>query len=109
MIKAWKQSKYHAIRTQNADGTWSDSLREARFDAQIMLLQHDPKTARVVRKEKFPIVVNGEKICTFVSDWFVEKKTGEKIVYDAKGVKTPIYKLKKKLVKALYGLDIVEL
>jgi hypothetical protein len=29
-------------------------------------------------------------------------------VADVKGVKTPVYQLKKKLVKALHGIDIVE-
>ena len=34
---------------------------------------------------------------------------GEIIVEDVKGMKTPVYQLKKKIVEALYGLQISEI
>ena len=35
-------------------------------------------------------------------------KRGNVITEDVKGVKTAVYQLKKKLMKAIYGIDILE-
>jgi hypothetical protein len=35
-------------------------------------------------------------------------ENGVTVVEDVKGVKTPIYRLKKKLVKATHGIEITE-
>lgn len=103
------KSKYRAIRTRNADGSWSDSRKEARIDARMMLLKHDPTVSTVERKVRYPLTINGEKIGVYECDWTVYRHDGSREVYDAKGFKTPIYRIKKKLVKALYGFDIIEL
>jgi hypothetical protein len=103
------KNKYHAIRTQNADGTWSDSKKEARIDSKIMLLKYDETVAAIERKIKYPLVVNGVNCGNYICDWTVYRKDGTREVYDAKGVKTTVYKLKKKLVAAIYKIDIIEL
>jgi hypothetical protein len=58
---------------------------------------------------RFPIVHEGIKICTYVGDFKVEYPDGRVEIEDTKGMLTPIYKLKKKLVKAFYGIEIKEL
>lgn len=57
---------------------------------------------------KFPIVVNNKKICTYVADFKYLDDKGNEVIEDVKGVKTPVYKLKKKLVEALYPIKIIE-
>jgi hypothetical protein len=104
-----RRSKYNAIRTQNPDGTWSDSKREAQYDSKIMMLKHDPSTKRVNRKTSFPLIVNGVLICTYESDWTRELQNGVVEVYDAKGCRTKEYIKKKKLMKEIYGIEIIEL
>lgn len=51
-----------------------------------------------------PVVVrvNGETICRYYAD-FVYERNGQFVIEDAKGVKTAVFNLKWKLVKALYG------
>ena len=48
-------------------------------------------------------------ICKYIADFVVTELDGTMRLYDAKGMKTPIYKLKKKFVEAEYGIRIVEL
>ena len=55
----------------------------------------------------YHIQINGKKICTYKSD-FEYELDGKKVVEDYKGVRTAIYKLKKKMVEAQYGIEIVE-
>jgi hypothetical protein len=54
------------------------------------------------------IEINGFKICSYVAD-FRYVRNGRVVVEDVKGMLTPVYKLKKKLVKAVLGIDIVEI
>jgi len=55
----------------------------------------------------YPLKVNGQLICTYVAD-FVYTEHDRQIVEDYKGVRLPIYKLKAKLMKAIYGIIIHE-
>lgn len=54
------------------------------------------------------VVVNGVKVCTYVADFRYLEGTSW-VIEDVKGMLTPIYKLKKLLVKAALGIDIVEI
>ena len=44
---------------------------------------------------------------TYIAD-FVYEENGVEVVVDAKGYKTEVYKLKKKMMRALLGIDIKE-
>jgi hypothetical protein len=102
-----KRSKFGNRRTMNSDGTFSDSAKEARLDPSFMALA--AAGARVIRKERFPIIINDVKVCIYEDDWSVYHKDGRREIYDAKGFKTAEYKLKKKLMKACFNIDIIEL
>jgi len=59
---------------------------------------------------KFLITVNGQKICAYIADFEYDKEHAsgewEHIIEDAKGMETPEFKLKKKLMKAVHNIDI---
>lgn len=58
----------------------------------------------------FDCRINNTKMCKYLADFrYRDTKTQEQIVEDVKGFKTAVYRLKKKLVKALFGVDIVEI
>lgn len=61
---------------------------------------------------RYPLTVNGVKICTYVGDFrYRERKDGDWsdiIVEDVKGYKTASYRLKRKLMLACYGIEIRE-
>jgi hypothetical protein len=56
-------------------------------------------------------IVDGVKICTYIADFkYIKKECQTTIVEDVKGYKTPVYKLKKKLVEALHpNIEIIEI
>ena len=59
---------------------------------------------------RFPIVINGQKVCDYVADFkYYDVERNREVIEDVKGMKTPIYNLKKKLVLAVLGLEIVEI
>jgi hypothetical protein len=105
-------SKYGAIRTE-VDGIVFASHAEARRYIELKLLEKAGEITNLVLQPKFPIVVNGFKICTFIGDFsyikkLVEGQNGDlSVVEDVKGVATPTFRLKMKLVKALYNIDIL--
>ena len=50
-----------------------------------------------------------EKACTYVADFvYTDKRSGKTVVEDAKGMKTEVYKIKKKLMLYVHGIRIIE-
>ena len=62
------------------------------------------------RQVRFPLTINDQLICTFVADAvFFDRASNKRVVADSKGVLTPVYKLKKKLMKALLNIEVIEI
>ena len=91
------------------DGRKFQSQAEGRRYQRLKQWQEDGLISGLEMQPRFPIVVNGEKVATYVADFrYVEKSTGTTIVEDVKGARKAIYRLKKKLVEALHDVVIVE-
>jgi len=103
-----RASKYAAIPTV-VDGIRFASKREAKRYSELLLLLRAGNIVELELQPKFPCVVNGEKVCDYIADFAYLGPDGVRVVEDAKGVKTPVYRLKKKLVESLYpNVKIVE-
>lgn len=106
-----RRGKYNNKRTEYK-GEIYDSKKEAEFARTLDILKNAKKKSEKVvkweRQTKFPCIVSGEPICTYHADFTVWYANGAKCVYDVKGVKTAVYKLKKKLVEALHSVEIIE-
>lgn len=103
-------SKYHAKKTE-VDGVVFDSKKEAQRFQELKLCMHAKGDDRVVDFElqpRFECVVNDKKICTYIADFKVMYADGRVEYEDVKGMKTPVYRLKKKLVEALFPVEIKE-
>jgi hypothetical protein len=100
-------TKYHAQKTQ-IDGIIFDSKAEAARYSVLACLERNGDIEDLRIHPVFPLVVNDQKIGKYIAD-FSYIENGREIVEDVKGVKTPVYRLKKKLVKAIYGFDILEI
>jgi len=99
-------TKYNAIRT-NVDGVWFASKAEASRYSQLKLLERAGEIKNLILQPSYPIVIAGKKICTYRADFEYEDASG-KVTEDVKGVRTPVYKIKKKLVEAVHGVTITE-
>ncbi len=101
-----EMNKYRNIPT-TIDGVTFASKKEARRYQELKLMQKANAITELTLQPVFPIEVNGQKICKYLAD-FQYRENGELVVEDAKGVLTPAYRLKKKLVKALHGIEVKE-
>lgn len=100
------RNKYGNIRTL-ADGFLFDSKRESKRWLDLCILLRAGQIKNLKRQVIFPLIVNGELLCKYKAD-FVYEDHGKRIVEDVKGVKTDIYRLKKKMMKTILGIEILE-
>lgn len=110
-----KPSKY---RNQKTNGY--DSKREEQFAQKLELLKNATNPSeRVVQIEKqvrFELIpaqrgADGkviERACTYIADFRVTFGDGRVEVIDAKGMKTEVYKIKRKLMLQVHGIQIKE-
>lgn len=102
------QAKYRAIPTI-VDGIRFASKKEAARYKELLILKAAGEIYNLALQTKFPIVINGIKVCTYISDFtYFHKGLNIPVVEDVKGIKTPVYRLKKKLMLAVNGLEITE-
>lgn len=113
-----RANKYHA-RICTVDGIRFDSRKEARRYQDLQLLRTAGAISSIELQPEFPIIVreqwrdDGEWIpCgRYRADFrYVDLATGEVVIEDAKSdaTKTTAYRLRKRLVEAIYGITIRE-
>lgn len=104
-------SKYQNKKTLHL-GIQFDSRKEANRYQELLYMERAGLIRNIELQPRYDIIVNGKKCGFYKADFRYENKnTGEIVVEDVKGgdaTKTPVYQLKKKLIKALYDIDIVE-
>ncbi len=98
------RSKYRAKRTV-IDGITFASRGEALRYQDLRCMEKAGRIKDLQLQVAYPMSVNGYKLCTYVAD-FVYLEDGKKIVEDFKGVRTPIFRLKAKMMKALLGIEL---
>lgn len=102
--------KYRNIPT-TIDGIGFQSKKEAARYQELKLLQYAGEIGAILLQPAFPLTVNDVFIGSYYADFsYPVLATGLTIYEDVKSpvTRTSVYRLKKKLVKALYGVDIVE-
>lgn len=90
------------------DGIKFDSKAEATRYSTLKVLEKTKVVTELQLQVPFTFVVNGVKVCKYVAD-FVYCIDGRTVVEDVKGVRTREYKLKRKLMLAVFGIEIQEI
>lgn len=130
-----KINKYRNVKVV-VDGKTFGSKAEAKRYGELKLLKYAGEIPWFICQYKIPITVNDVFVCYYIADFMYPtkdylgsfKEPVQKFipfpissnafneiffkglaVEDVKGVKTALYILKKKLVKAIYGIDIIEI
>lgn len=107
-----KQNKYHNKKIM-VDDIKFDSKKEARRYNELKLLEKAGIIKNLQRQVKFELQpsfkYNNKTIraINYIAD-FVYKKNGELIVEDVKGIRTDVYKLKKKMLLYIFNIEIKE-
>jgi hypothetical protein len=101
------------------DGIVFASKAEARRYAELRLLEKAKEIYDLELQPKFPIYVtrpghttsrSDKPVTTYIADFRYRRgPRGILTIEDVKGMKTPVYRLKKKLVEAQYGIQIQEI
>lgn len=99
----------YGIKRVEVDGIMFDSADEGK---RYRILKSDEAMGVITglrMQVAYPFQENGRHCFTYKSDFnYVVTATGQEVVEDVKGVKTDVYKLKKKLIEARYGIEITE-
>lgn len=91
------------------DGISFDSKREADRYVELKLLRDAREITGLRLQPHLPCDVNGMHVCTYIADFaYVKHGDSRETFEDAKGHRTALYILKKKLVKACHGIDVAE-
>ena len=108
-FKFKKSSKFGAKKTI-VDGITFDSKWESERYGQLKAMERGGIVTDLELQVKYDIVINDIKICKYIADFVYKEESPDgkirEIVEDAKGFETPEFKLKKKLMKAVHGIDI---
>jgi len=96
--------KFNAINTE-LDGIKFPSKKEAQRYQELKRLQHNGEILFFLRQIPFHLVAQVKYVCDFLVFW----SNGQITFEDVKGLKTDMYKLKKKQVEATYPITIKEI
>lgn len=121
-----KKQKYHAQKV-TFDGMEFDSKREMIRWQELRALERNGEIFGLRRQVRFelipaqyaPDVVTKtgkkkrgaclERKCDYIADFvYTDRRTGETVVEDAKGMKTEVYKIKRKLMLYIHGIRVKE-
>ncbi len=107
MAKGQKRSKYGNVPTEKR-GIVFHSRSEAERYEELLLMEQAGVISGLEVQPRYPIIVEGKRIAVYVAD-FAYAEDGEAVIEDVKGgPSTAVFRLKKKLVEALYGVTIRE-
>jgi hypothetical protein len=106
------RSKYNNVKTTTEDGT-SDSQLEAKRAAHLKMLERAGHITGLSRQVRFRLMATGvvgvQHFETYVADFvYFDIHHRRFVVEDTKGYRTRDYQRKKRLMRELYGLEIVE-
>ncbi len=109
------KSKYRNKKVV-VDGITFDSLKESKRYKELKELEHYGYIKDLELQPKFLIQgkykKNGKTIRAihYIADFrYFDVEKGKYVIEDVKGVKTDVYKLKKKLVEKIYDIEVVEI
>lgn len=105
--------KYHNKKTV-VDGIMFDSKHEAERYKELKMLQFAGEIFELRLQVPFELIpmmkLEGEtfRATKYIADFVYKDKSGNEVIEDAKGMKTDVYKLKKKLMAYKYHKVIKE-
>lgn len=100
--------KYRNKKT-SVDGIRFDSKREANRYMELKLLERAGIIKGLKRQVTYILIDKSRygRAIKYVAD-FVYYEDDKLVVEDVKGVRTPVYKLKKRLMAEVYGIEVKE-
>lgn len=109
-----RHEKYRNVRCEH-EGQRFDSRAELRRWLALLLLQRAGEISELRRQVPFVLIPKQrrpsgghERECSYVADFVYVDRRGQRVVEDVKGAVTPEYRLKRKLLLHVHGIEIRE-
>lgn len=100
--------KYRNKPTE-VDGILFDSKKEASRYCDLKLLERHGAISNLELQPEYHLKVGDIVVCRYSADFrYFDEQSGRLVVEDVKGQRTDVYKLKKKLMLAVHGIEIYE-
>lgn len=101
-------SKYRNLKTE-VNGITFDSKKEAKRYQELKLLERAKVISDLRLQVPYVLFPKSQygRVVKYIAD-FVYIENGQEIVEDCKGMRTDVYKLKKRLMAEKYGIVIKE-
>jgi len=112
-------NKYHNKKVR-VDGIKFDSVREAHRWHELKLMEQAGVITRLERQCEFDLLptqkyidpvsgkVKHERGVKYIADFSYFDEFGQRVVEDTKGVRTPEYVIKRKMMLWFFGIHVVE-
>lgn len=103
-----KHNKYGAIKTE-VDGYMFDSKHESTVWLKLRRMEEAGLIKNLVRQTSLDFCINDKKMFTYKPDMEYDDADGVHHYIDAKSsatAKNPVFRLKKKIIEAHYGITI---
>lgn len=101
-----KESKYKNKKCV-IDGITFDSKAEAKYYERLWLQRKHGEVTGFDLQVPYRLEINDQLICKYVADFVVTYPDGRIEVIDVKGVETPEFKLKRKLMRAIHNIEVL--
>ena len=86
-----------------------DSKKEASRFLVLKQLEQLKLIENLRLQVRYELKVNDFRVCFYVADFvYFDCQEGREVVEDTKGVRTDVYKIKRKLIKACLNIEIKE-
>lgn len=103
-------------RKTELDGQVFDSRKEARRFAELSLMERAGEISGLQTQVPFVLIPAQrdergrviERAVSYVADFVYNDKNGKLVVEDAKGYRTDVYRLKRKMMLKVHGIRIFE-
>lgn len=99
--------KYNNVIVER-DGMRFDSQRELDRWCELQIMQRAGEIRDLHRQVRYDLIVNGVRIAAYVADFVYTTVGNVTVVEDVKGVRTGVYLLKRKLMRAIWNVEIRE-
>jgi hypothetical protein len=101
-----RKNKYRAVKTKVGDIEFHSKREAARYVVLLDRLKRG-EIRNLELQVPIPVKLNGKKVFTYIAD-FIYFEGPNRIIDDSKGFKTPVYRLKKRILEAHLGVKIRE-